>query len=330
MTHHSAATIAHQLRDKNWRIRQQAIFSLSKTQDQQQIQQLIACLDDSHVAVRTAAIKTLVTCDKNAVPHLLDALNNTEIPLIQANCAQILGRIGDITALNPLIAALKTFNEDTRRYAAEALGLLHSPQAVESLIEALNSEQSPAVLSAISIALGRLAGVCAVDPLIERLTHPNQMFLLATTWALAKIRDSRAIHPLIEILCNQCRYLQGHVAAHAQMDGSGHANMPENIAAMLAQFGESAIPALQTLSQDPDPVLRRYATLALCEIDHEQSLETLILQLKDPSSEVRNIALAALFKFGDPNVIALLTSALNDPDPRVRLMAAAGLNKLKK
>ena len=337
----SIPEMTNQLLDPNWRLRQQAINILSGTQDQEHIEQLISRLADSHIAVRTAAIKCLVTCS-TAIPQLLDALNNTENVLIQANSARVLGRIGDHRATLPLIAMLTAHDADTRRYAAEALGLLHNPQAVDSLIAALNAEDSPSVMMAIATALGRLADPHAVDSLINCLTHPNQMLLLATTWALSKIGDSRAVLPLIEALHRQCLEVQGQtawgddqiedkvaIAARIQMYGGGHFNMPENIAAMIARFGESAIAHLLKLSQDPNPTTRFYATFALAEIPHPRVIELLISQLNDPSANVRAMALSALCSIGDLDTLPLLTAALNDSDPRVRSIAAAGLNKLE-
>jgi HEAT repeat protein len=190
--------------------------------------------------------------------------------------------------------------------------------------------------------LGRLADPRAVDTLIEFLSHPNQMLLLATTWALAKIADSRAILPMIGALRRQCLEVQGRtawgddtvedqvsIAARIQMYGGGHANMPDNIATMIARFGESAIIHLQELVHDPDPTTRLYATFALSEIPDPKATESLISQLKDASADVRAMALSALCRIDDSKIVSVLTAALDDSDLRVRSIAAISLNKLE-
>lgn len=342
LTYNSNKSLVKQLQDKNWRIRQRAIADLFSTQDQQHIDSIIPHLGDPHVAVRTATINTLVSSGEIGVPHLLDALNYAQYPLIQTNCARVLGRIGDSIALYPLIAKLESAEEEIRQAVAEALGFLHALQAIDPLVTALDTEKSPAVLQAITKSLGRLADPKAIDPLINLLQHPNQMVLLAVVWALAKINDPRAISPMIDTLRRQCLNPQNKIkyeenrfinkaaaAAQAFIYGGGHSNMPENIAAMISRFGTISIDPLKALLQDDNSSIRLYATFALGEIRHPQTLEALILQLKDPSSNVRYVAYAALCKIGDPNIVALLTPALNDPDERVRLIAAAGLNSLK-
>jgi len=342
LTHLPIPEITNQLHDLNWRIRQQAVTVLSGTHDQGHIERLIACLSDSHIAVRTAAIKALVVSDTIAVPLLINFLKDAENPLTQTNCARVLGRIGNLLATDPLIAILTAQDDDTRRYSAEALGLLRNPQAVEPLIAALTTEKSPSVMMAIATALGRLADPHAVDTLIDCLSHPNQMLLLATTWALSKIGDPRAIPPMIEVLRHQCLEIQGRtawgddtiedkvtIAARIQMYGGGHANMPENIAAMIARFGESAITHLNKLSQEADPTTRLYATFALSEISHPRAIESLIPRLKDPSANVRAMIISALCRIGDPDMIPHIMSVLNDTDPRVCSIATAGLKKLE-
>ncbi len=342
LTYNANKSLLQQLRDKNWRVRQRAIADLFGTQDQHHIDSIIPHLGDFHSAVRTATIKTLVSSGEIAIPYLLDALNYAQNPLVQANCARVLGQIGDTIALYPLIAKLQSAEEEIRQAGATALGFLRSPQAVDPLISILDAEKSPAVLQAIIKSLGRLTDPKAVDPLINLLQHPNQMVLLAVIWALAKIKDPRAISPMIETLRRQClnpqnkikyeeeKFLnKADVAAQAFIYGGGHSNMPENIAAMISRFGTISIDPLKALLQDDNISIRLYATFALGEIRHSQTLEALILQLKDPSSDVRYVAYAALCKIGDPNIVALLTPALNDPDERVRLIAAAGLNSLK-
>ena len=55
---------------------------------------------------------------------------------VRAGAAESLGKLGDKTAVQPLIAALKD-DKEVRSYAAESLGELGDKAAVQSLIPAL-------------------------------------------------------------------------------------------------------------------------------------------------------------------------------------------------
>ena len=69
-------------------------------------------------------------------------------------------------AVEPLIAALKNSDENVRRQAAEALGMIGDVRAVEPLLNTLKDRN----LSAIK-ALGQIGDVRAVEPLAKALSE---------------------------------------------------------------------------------------------------------------------------------------------------------------
>jgi len=83
---------------------------------------------------------------------------------IREEAAKALGKIGDVRAVKPLIAALLTDDESSvHRAAAQALGKIGDVQAVEPLITALKN------VSDAASALGELKDARAVEPLIAVL-----------------------------------------------------------------------------------------------------------------------------------------------------------------
>jgi HEAT repeat protein len=79
--------------------------------------------------------------------------------------AGALGEIGDLRAVEPLIALLRNGDREGRRSAAGALGKIGAAQTVDPLIEALRDE---VVREAAVTALGMI-GASAVKPLISAL-----------------------------------------------------------------------------------------------------------------------------------------------------------------
>ena len=72
------------------------------------------------------------------VDGLVRALGSEKDSDAREAAADALGEIGDPKAVEPLIAALKDPDDDVREAAAEALGRIGDPRAVDPLNAALN------------------------------------------------------------------------------------------------------------------------------------------------------------------------------------------------
>ena len=125
--------------------------------------------------------------DPNAVPFLIDVLRNgpnwpderlmTGVFPHIARClaALCLGSTKDPRAFEPLIDAVRTVDPNEKReyvanYAAQALGLLEDPNAVNFLIDSLRDER---VKYSCVNALGRIGDMRAVQPLLQTF-DPNK------------------------------------------------------------------------------------------------------------------------------------------------------------
>ena len=108
--------------------------------------------------------------------------------------AEALGKIGDPSAVEPLVIALGAGNYE----AATALGKIGDPRAVEPLIAALQADGATqsSVRENAAKALGKIGDLRAVEPLIAAVKHYN----VAAATALGQLGDSRAIEPLVAAL----------------------------------------------------------------------------------------------------------------------------------
>jgi HEAT repeat protein len=106
-------------------------------------------------------------------------------------------------------------------------------------------------------------------------------------------------------------------------------------ATALGQFGpgapEGVAPALFTALSDAEPLVRKYAALALGKLSPSaESTSRLLAALDDKDAEVRAAAASSLgeLKPDDPAVLpALLKAAKGDPDVTVRTNAIAGVGR---
>jgi HEAT repeat protein len=97
------------LGDKDWKLRAAAAEALGKIGDPRAAQPLIAILVDSRWDVRSAAEEALEQLDARAVDPLVTALKDGGVlgaSGVRGVAARTLGQIGDLRAVEPLVAAL--------------------------------------------------------------------------------------------------------------------------------------------------------------------------------------------------------------------------------
>jgi len=318
------------------------------------IEPLIVALADVSSKVRELSEEALHAIDEyweksaeasNATPRLIALLGAgpTRENWEARNAAvKVLARIGDVRAIEPLIAkanesagsktdpataALGTFGERavepliaavasgrlSESAAANALGLMGDP-AVVYMIGALNHDDSK-VRCAAAAALGYINNPAAVEPLILALSDPNHWVTGAAAFALGCIGDPRAIEPL---LINSEYPGISLVALETALD---------SIDALWrkSQAARAAVPKLLAAL----PYDKSYSVWALGEIGDPRAIEPLIVALRSKTdSGLRAGAARALGQIGDPRAVGPLGVALGDVVPHVGRFAKLALDAI--
>lgn len=206
------------------------------------------------------------------------------------------GAVG-AAAVAPLVAALRHGAPE----AAERLGLLGDPAAVEPLIEALGSPRS-AVRRAAAEALWRMPDRRAVAPLVGLLDDPDDGVRDTAAAALGAVGDPSVVDPLLAALARDVR---GAARALGQL---GDPRAVEPLVTALAAtrwvadaaeqglvaLGEQAAPAIGRMVDHPDAVVRARAVEALWQIADPRSQDALLSALSDPETGVRRLAALGL------------------------------------
>jgi HEAT repeat protein len=313
---------------KDWVVRRDAAYALGGIDDTQVIEPLVGALGDRD-DVRQAAVEALERIGAPAVEPLIGALENGFSPAREA-AAQVLGKIGDTRAAQPLVGALKDRNHPVRKAAAEALGKMGDSRATEPLVAVLK-DSNPAVRRAaaetlISIgipaieplikALGNkyigrdVAGVlvkigsAAVEPLIEALQDEDREVRKRAILALGRMRDTRAVEPLIAALDD--RMAIGEVAKALEKIGDVRAADP--LARRLPDALDSRVmvQVLDKLGYEPQDDEAGAAYYALhgkwdrCVQIGAAAVKPLGRAVSDGRN--RSAALEALIRIGEPSV----------------------------
>ena len=132
------------------------------------------------------AFGILGACGQPAFPWLVSLLGSRDA-YVRIHAADVLGRLGDSRAVEPLLATLKDSDVGVRHMAAYALGELKDRRAVGPLIAALR-DSSYFVRGMAAWALGELKDPRAVEPLKTLLLFdPDNGVLYAARAAIIKI-----------------------------------------------------------------------------------------------------------------------------------------------
>jgi HEAT repeat protein len=224
--------------------------------------------------------------------------------------AQTLGELGDPRAVQPLIKTLGDDNQWVRIVTAEALGLIGDQKAIPALISGLDDENIW-VRRASVVALGQIGDPRAIPPLLNRLLGSSESLWPedlrdTAAKALGDIGEP-AIQVLIEALEDSDVWVSG-AAARA-----------------LGQIGDpQAISPLSSLIKGKQSWVRSAATQALAQITDARAVRAALTADEAPRAFWKLMALKEI----DQSTINQLTGLMEDPDEHIRTQAAQVLNRL--
>ncbi|WP_456412596.1 HEAT repeat domain-containing protein [Thiolapillus sp.] len=266
-----------------------AARTLGLLRDTASIETLIEHLRDEDLDVAIDAAEALGNIGSaEAVPALIESLENDPSGEVCTMVAVALGKIGSTEAIDPLLKIClerpqdMEWNDDwdtwwdVQKAAVHALGKLGAETAVDSLAALIDDECQQDMEPDILNALIRMGG-SGEAKVIKRLQNP----------------DSASIHR--------------RRAAHA----------------LARSSSVEATKALGRALTDPAADVRAEAALSLASQNAVSYLSALTLLLRDPDNQVRQAALKAVTRLAQnsdnaPNVEEAFQGMLADPDPEVR------------
>jgi HEAT repeat protein len=383
----SVAPLVGWLGEKSWAVRRAVVTALARIgtpavgplcallegdrRDEARLAAAVDALTQSSGAV-DAAVSALAETSKNpavicdavqvlgrrkssgAIP-LLARLSSHEDDNVAVAAIEALGRIGGATAIEPLVAAVRTRSFFRTFPAIEVLGSSGDPRVIAPLAELLSE---PIYAAEAAAALGRTAQLAAVAPLAGLLVDPSAV--APTVRALTELRDRYAgrfvdVAPLVHAFRRSVVVDDVVLRLLAAIDTAS----PDDAAAFACVLGwlphRRVVPTLVALldgapgaAAEASKALRAMGELAEGELAsalrdgdsahrlrllplvaaRKSSVAALLECLHDDESSVRLQACDALARIGDAAAVPRLFAVIGDPDARVSQSAVAAIQSL--
>jgi HEAT repeat protein len=246
------------------------------------------------------------------VPDLAGFLRDGD-PDIRAWVSEILGGIGDPSAVPHVVPLLQDPDPSVRATAVRALGTMKDP-AVIPLLESALRDQADGIRRAALEALIELRGGEAVECLLRALADRNAELRNRAVVRLGELKAAAAVPGLRALLTTE-------------RDEQTRKEIPRALGRIA---DPSAAPdLLAALADDGSSLVRSTAKSALQEFRGQEVVSGLIAALGDERARVRGDAADLLGELGDPGAVPALVELLDaDPEAAIReraLRALAGI-----
>jgi HEAT repeat protein len=225
---------------------------------------------------------------------------------VRIAAAEALGPLKDPLAVEPLVGLLKDESSGVRRAAVDALAARGGFRAVEPLV-AILEDPDPSVRAAAASAVYR-----------RLMADPDQDARKATAAALGRIRAADAVDPLIKATMDSDEAVRLASIKSLGSIGDVRAVVPLIIVLAHEQVRQKA-------TGRSSLAVNRAASQALDTLADEKAVDQLQAALAHDDADVREIAVKRLAHISSPAVTASLAAVLNDRDAVIRRAAARGL-----
>ncbi|MEZ5359467.1 MAG: HEAT repeat domain-containing protein [Candidatus Zixiibacteriota bacterium] len=274
---------------------------------------LASFMGHNEISVRNLAAEILVRIGGNAVPALVEALDDNDHD-VRKFALDVLGLIKDKSVAGRVHAMLDDRNDNVACSAAEALGHLGTEDSVEPLLTAFDKHDF--LRPQAAEALGRIGSASAYDGLVQHLHADDPVVLYSVIEALGRLGDTRAIEHLHQFLeSDQELISDAATAAVIRLAKAGDKTT-------YAKFSDKRLKKflLDSLNSD-DPTIVQFALQELRHWNEPEIVEELLhLIVKSDGDIVEQIS-DILKLVGSPAVDGLRNALINANDEgKIKLM----------
>ena len=234
-------------------------------------------------------------------------------------------------------AALQAQNPDHRRQAVAAIAAIGAdPQAVQTLVQVLQTDKDPMVRQAAASALGEMKAVDAAPALKNALNEQADEVAFAAAKALWDMGDPSGKDTFVEILTRERKDSQGLMGSKMS-EAKRTMRDPKKLAYLGAKEASGAFlgPASMGISIVHDAMKDGGASGRAIAADYmskdcdARSIQLLEWSLKEDGNWlVKAAAARGLGKCGDTQAIPMLETYLDNSHEPLKYQAAAAIVRL--
>ncbi len=275
--------------DGRWKARVESAMQLGRSRDIRARKPLTRALEDTHYAVRTAALRALAQLgDVRAVPAILDRLADEE-PFVRVEAERSLHRFEALAIRPYLVRALRRHASPAVRLGAAMLLVDDMTPAVEEALLDATGDVDEVSRFAVS-SLRALPEEQATADFMRGLSHGDYKVQIASMRALADMEVPAAAERIVEML--DSRVPEVTLAAGQALEKlEKHLDQQKYFVAAL---------------RSKDPFERARALKVLGFIGGEEASRLLLNALDQPDVLVRGAAVGALANLADLRAIPKL------------------------
>jgi HEAT repeat protein len=193
-------------------------------------------------------------------------------------------------------------SEAVRLRTIEALSLLRSRESVETLVWALENEESPRLRWRAAVGLGLCKEPAVARPALEKaLKDESPAVRRAAVGALGRLVPKDVVSLVAPSLKAEDAELRAEVVRALGLSGD-----------------RAARPHLLTAAKDEMAMVRAAAVAALGAHPSTESLRAILHAVRDPQPEVRRAAMEVLCKVQGPHAYRALLRLVSDPNRKIR------------
>ncbi|HUL00317.1 MAG TPA: HEAT repeat domain-containing protein [Nitrospirota bacterium] len=308
--HRAEEPLISLLSDENGHVRSTAALALSCLGSKKAIKPLFTLLTDEYVSVQDTAIQALAVIGDEQMINELIGKFSTRNSLLRRNIALLLGKFKTENAAATLAFALKDEESDVRKAVVQALRNKPPAQSIKSLLLAI-ADDDPEVRMLAADALGKIKVPETLTALVSLLEDKDLWVRAAAARSLGKIGGEQIGMILMSYLGTASDiFLLALVEALGSL-----------------KYGAAQEP-LVSLTDHPDPEVRKIVLIALASYSGETVRRAAIAKLSDTHWSVRKAAIEVLQHGRDAAVESLLeTIARSDSDMTVRKAAKEAMTR---
>lgn len=241
---------------------------------------------------------------------------------------------------------MSCFKEYNSLLYGETLGWLNGRRVIKELTQkeyrtllSLVNHRKTRLRWSAADRLGKIRDPQAIEPLIVTLNEPHWLVRLHAAKALGRIGEPQVVEPLLEALSDQCPYVRRRVVT-----ALGQFSSRKAIQALISALKDEdkdvciraitslgnrgsleAISAISKVARNEDSSISWTAMYTFQRIG-PASTEALVGLANDANDEVRYRAIKTLGIVGDSRVVPTLTKVMNDPKESARLRSRAKMS----